>query len=86
MMRHYEDHHQGLVMPEHWKVSAPEASKHFGARLHMTDARIRYQDQNPPIPAGNGLLSRWTWHILHESLQVRKFPEDGDANPAYVPR
>ena len=53
----------------------------------MTDPRISYQEQMPPVPVGDG-LSRWTGHILHdESLQVCKFPPGaGDANPDYVPR
>ena len=39
MMEHYEDHHQGLLMPDQLKVSDQEASasKLFNAQLHMTD-------------------------------------------------
>ena len=74
-------------MPEKFKVSTQEARKLFNARLHMSDPPINYQEQViPPIPVGDG-LTRWTWHILHEGLQVRKFPDDdGDVHPAYVPR
>ena len=82
MMRHYEDHHPSLVLPELFKVSEKEASKLFKAQLHMSDPKICYQSQCPPVPAGDG-MSRWTWHILHKSLQVRKFlVDDGDPHPA----
>ena len=42
-------------MPEQLRVSDQEASKLFNAQLHMTDPKICYQEQMPPVPAGDGM-------------------------------
>ena len=67
----------GVVMPEKFKVIKQEAQKLFNARLHMTDHEIRYQEDFPPVPAGDS-LTRWSLHILPTELQV---PKEVSNNP-----